>query len=137
MHGVNFDLKRGHMLGVVGESGSGKTTMGLTLLRLHEPTSGEGVFNGRDLLKLSGAERWAPANRDRALPDARPRRVDPRRGGVGARRLGASAGAKPVARSCRSNSGWHACSSATGNQRGLARGAAMLMQRPHIHHRFS
>ena len=31
---------RGHTLGVVGESGSGKTTMGLTLLRLHEPTAG-------------------------------------------------------------------------------------------------
>ena len=32
---VNFQLRRGHTLGVVGESGSGKTTMGLTLLRLH------------------------------------------------------------------------------------------------------
>jgi peptide/nickel transport system ATP-binding protein len=38
---VNFQLRRGHTLGVVGESGSGKTTMGLTLLRLHEPTGGE------------------------------------------------------------------------------------------------
>ena len=36
---VNFRLRHGHTLGVVGESGSGKTTMGLTLLRLHEPHS--------------------------------------------------------------------------------------------------
>jgi peptide/nickel transport system ATP-binding protein len=54
---VNFDLRRGHTLGVVGESGSGKTTMGLTLLRLHEPTHGEVIFDGRDLLKLNASER--------------------------------------------------------------------------------
>ena len=54
---VNFQLRKGHTLGVVGESGSGKTTMGLTLLRLHEPTHGEVIFDGRDLLKLSAAER--------------------------------------------------------------------------------
>ncbi|MFO1218544.1 MAG: dipeptide ABC transporter ATP-binding protein [Burkholderiaceae bacterium] len=54
---VNFWLRRGHTLGVVGESGSGKTTMGLTLLRLHEPTAGEVLFDGKDLLKLSDAER--------------------------------------------------------------------------------
>jgi peptide/nickel transport system ATP-binding protein len=54
---VNFDLRRGHTLGVVGESGSGKTTMGLTLLRLHEPTAGEVVFDGRNLLSLSDSER--------------------------------------------------------------------------------
>jgi peptide/nickel transport system ATP-binding protein len=54
---VNFQLRRGHTLGVVGESGSGKTTMGLTLLRLHEPTGGEVIFDGRNLLTLSAAER--------------------------------------------------------------------------------
>ena len=57
VQGVNFKLRRGHTLGVVGESGSGKTTMGLTLLRLHEPTHGEVIFDGQDLLKLSAAER--------------------------------------------------------------------------------
>jgi peptide/nickel transport system ATP-binding protein len=57
VQGVNFDLKRGHTLGVVGESGSGKTTMGLTLLRLHEPTSGEVIFDGKNLLTLSDKER--------------------------------------------------------------------------------
>ncbi len=57
VHGVNFTLRRGHTLGVVGESGSGKTTMGLTLLRLHEPTAGEVIFDGRNLLALTDAER--------------------------------------------------------------------------------
>jgi peptide/nickel transport system ATP-binding protein len=42
---------------VVGESGSGKTTMGLTLLRLHEPTGGEVIFDGKNLLTLSAQER--------------------------------------------------------------------------------
>ena len=58
--GASFTLRRGHTLGVVGESGSGKTTMGLTLLRLHEPnggpTGGRVMFDGRDLLSLSKAE---------------------------------------------------------------------------------
>ncbi|MDE2082860.1 MAG: ABC transporter ATP-binding protein [Burkholderiales bacterium] len=58
---VNFRLRRGHTLGVVGESGSGKTTMGLSLLRLHEPRrgpeSGEILFEGRNLLALSAHER--------------------------------------------------------------------------------
>jgi peptide/nickel transport system ATP-binding protein len=58
---VNFQLKRGHTLGVVGESGSGKTTMGLSLLRLHEsnsgPLAGEAIFGGKNLLALSDAER--------------------------------------------------------------------------------
>ncbi|HUG22999.1 ABC transporter ATP-binding protein [Piscinibacter sp.] len=58
--GASFKLRRGHTLGVVGESGSGKTTMGLTLLRLHEPsggpTSGAVTFDGRDLLRLSKRE---------------------------------------------------------------------------------
>jgi peptide/nickel transport system ATP-binding protein len=54
--GASFQLRRGHTLGVVGESGSGKTTMGLTLLRLHEPsggpTGGRVMFDGRDLLGI-------------------------------------------------------------------------------------
>ena len=54
---VNFKLRKGYTLGVVGESGSGKTTMGLTLLRLHEPTGGEVIFDGQNLLKLSDSER--------------------------------------------------------------------------------
>jgi len=54
---VNFQLRKGYTLGVVGESGSGKTTMGLTLLRLHEPTGGEVIFDGQNLLTLSDRER--------------------------------------------------------------------------------
>jgi peptide/nickel transport system ATP-binding protein len=54
---VNFKLRKGQTLGVVGESGSGKTTMGLTLLRLHEPTGGEVIFDGKNLLTLSSQER--------------------------------------------------------------------------------
>jgi peptide/nickel transport system ATP-binding protein len=60
---VNFQLRRGHTLGVVGESGSGKTTMGLTLLRLHEPTGGEVIFDDKNLLKLSDRERQAMRRR--------------------------------------------------------------------------
>ena len=57
VQGVNFQLRKGHTLGVVGESGSGKTTMGLTLLRLHEPTGGEVIFDGQNLLALNDRER--------------------------------------------------------------------------------
>ncbi|MFY9513116.1 MAG: dipeptide ABC transporter ATP-binding protein [Rubrivivax sp.] len=63
VQGVNFQLKKGHTLGVVGESGSGKTTMGLTLLRLHEPTSGEVIFDGKNLLTISDRERQAMRRR--------------------------------------------------------------------------
>jgi peptide/nickel transport system ATP-binding protein len=63
VQGVNFRLRKGHTLGVVGESGSGKTTMGLTLLRLHEPTGGEVIFEGKNLLTLSDRERQAMRRR--------------------------------------------------------------------------
>ena len=54
--GVSFKLARGKTLGVVGESGSGKTTVGLTLMRLHEATAGEALFEGRDIFAMSKAE---------------------------------------------------------------------------------
>jgi peptide/nickel transport system ATP-binding protein len=50
---VSFKLPKGKTLGLVGESGSGKTTVGLTLMRLHEATTGEAMFEGRDLLSMS------------------------------------------------------------------------------------
>ncbi len=53
---VSFRLPRGKTLGLVGESGSGKTTVGLTLMRLHEATAGEAYFEGRDLLAMSPRE---------------------------------------------------------------------------------
>ena len=51
--GATFKLAKGKTLGLVGESGSGKTTVGLTLMRLHDATAGEVLFDGVDILKLS------------------------------------------------------------------------------------
>jgi peptide/nickel transport system ATP-binding protein len=56
---VSFKLPKGKTLGLVGESGSGKTTVGLTVMRLHDATSGEVLFEGRDLLSLSEREMMA------------------------------------------------------------------------------
>ncbi|MDO4267987.1 MAG: ABC transporter ATP-binding protein [Eubacteriales bacterium] len=53
---VSFTLEKGRILGVVGESGCGKSTMGRAILRLHEPTSGEVNFEGRDITKISAEE---------------------------------------------------------------------------------
>jgi peptide/nickel transport system ATP-binding protein len=56
---VSFKLAKGRTLGLVGESGSGKTTVGLTLMRLHDATSGEVLFEGCDLLGLTDREMMA------------------------------------------------------------------------------
>ena len=50
---VSFDIRRGEVLGLVGESGSGKSTIGRSVVKLHDPTAGEVVFEGVDLAPLS------------------------------------------------------------------------------------
>jgi len=54
--GISFDIYEGETLGMVGESGCGKSTAGRAILQLHKPTSGQVLYEGRDLTQLSSAE---------------------------------------------------------------------------------
>lgn len=54
--GVSFQIERGTTVGLVGESGSGKTTIGKALLKLEKATSGQVMFEGKDILPLSEEE---------------------------------------------------------------------------------
>ena len=54
--GVSFDVPYGKTLGIVGESGCGKSTMGRSILRLHEITAGKVYFEGKDITTIKGKE---------------------------------------------------------------------------------
>src|SRR5262245_65173648 len=63
---MSFHVGDGETVGLVGESGSGKTTVGRCILRLMDPTSGEILFQGRDIARLP--ERALKSFRRQAQP---------------------------------------------------------------------
>lgn len=63
---VSFYLRDNETMGLVGESGCGKTTVGRTILRLTKPSSGNIIFDGRDITRLSDSE-LRPLRKDMQL----------------------------------------------------------------------
>lgn len=51
--GVSFTIEKGETLGIVGESGCGKSSMGRTILKVHEPTDGQIIFDGDNITNLN------------------------------------------------------------------------------------
>lgn len=67
---VSFNINKGDTLGVVGESGCGKSTLGRSILRLHEPTAGEVLFEGKNMALCAKTEFIRACNRIKGQCDA-------------------------------------------------------------------